>query len=274
MAFQGGAWTTSVVGNVGLLGTIVTSMVSTVPSSVIVGTSIFGQLPAGTAPIGSIAALQGTNPWIMTGSVQGFPTTQNVSGSVVATQGTTPWNIAGSVATSGTVNATLVAPSIVGTYAEDAAHTTASQGLFVLGVRNDTVASFVSADTEYSPLATDSAGRVIGKPFAAEEGAYRFTGSVVSGSVTLIRASAIGQRQYITDFWIANTHTVTSVATLVTFQDGSTSIIARTIAPAGGGSNSPGIAMPLRTNPSQDLAFTASPAPSILYVTVSGYQAP
>ena len=141
-------------------------------------------------------------------------------------------------------------------------------------MRNDVAASFVSADLEYSPLAVDSAGRVIGKPFAADETAFRFTGSVVSPSVTLIRASAVGLRQYITDFWVANTNTVTSVAALVTFQDGSTSIVGRTIAPAGGGSNSQGIAMPLRTNASQDLAFTVSPAPSILYVTVSGYQAP
>src|ERR1051326_4906809 len=34
------------------------------PSSLLSGASIFGQLPAGTAPLGSVAALQGTNPWI------------------------------------------------------------------------------------------------------------------------------------------------------------------------------------------------------------------
>lgn len=102
-------------------GTVVSSLVSTVPSSVIVGASIFGQLPAGTAPLGSVATLQGTNPWITTNvgsiitasqgsvavaiisgsiaatftppanqsvsgevSVSNFPTTQNVSGSVAA----------------------------------------------------------------------------------------------------------------------------------------------------------------------------------------------
>lgn len=45
-----------------------------------VGSSIIGQLPAGSAAIGSIAALQGTNPWIMVGSVYG-----NVSGSIAGT---------------------------------------------------------------------------------------------------------------------------------------------------------------------------------------------
>jgi hypothetical protein len=66
------------------IGTTITSLVSTVPSSVIVGTSIFGQLPAGTAPLGSVATLQGTNPWVVVGSVYG-----NVSGSVIAFQGGT-----------------------------------------------------------------------------------------------------------------------------------------------------------------------------------------
>jgi hypothetical protein len=284
-----GANTVSVVGNVGQAGTIVSSLVSTVPSSVIVGTSIFGQLPAGTAVIGSVTALQGTNPWvtnigasvatvIIGGSVATATTNSsvmllegaNVIGSVATLQGTNPW----AVTNVGSIAVQWQVPSIVGTYAEDAAHTTADKGLFILGVRNDTVASFVSADGEYAPFTVDSAGRMVIKPFADNGSTFNFTTSVVSGSVTLIKASAIGKRSYITDFWIANTNTVTSVAALVTFQDGSTSIVGRTIAPAGGGSNAPGIAIPLKTNPSQDLAFTVSPAPSILYVTVNGYQAP
>lgn len=61
---------------------------------------------------GSVVGFQGTNPWIITGSIQGtlntgnssvqvlnFPTSQNVNGSVVATQGTSPWIITGSVQT-------------------------------------------------------------------------------------------------------------------------------------------------------------------------------
>lgn len=71
---------TNVIGSVGALqgtnpwitantqtGTVITSLVSTVPSSVIVGASIFGQLPGGTAMLGSVAALQaGTVPWLET----------------------------------------------------------------------------------------------------------------------------------------------------------------------------------------------------------------
>lgn len=273
------------------LGTIVTSLVSTVPSSVIVGASIFGLPPVnvtntnlnvggsvvafqGTGWSGSVAATVTNNPTFLqlagsilatsatvnTGNssvqVLNFPTTQNVSGSVMAFQGTNPW----------------VIQSIVGTYAEDAGHTTADKGLFILGVRNDAIASFVSADLDYTPNALDSAGRTIIKPFAPEDGTIiSYTGSVVSTSVTLIQASAVGKRSYITDFWVANTG---SSNTLITFQDGSTSVIGYTIAPATGGSNSPGIAIPLKTAPSQDLAFKSTTASSIIYLTVKGYQAP
>src|SRR3990167_5585797 len=44
-------------------------------------------------------------------------------------------------------------PSIVGTYAEDAAHTTTDRGIFALGVRNDDQSSVTSTDNDYSPLA-------------------------------------------------------------------------------------------------------------------------
>lgn len=91
----------SISGTVNTLptGTIMTSIVSTIPSSVIVGASIFGQLPAGTAPIGSVATLQGTNPWIVVGSVYG-----NISGSVVSFQaGLNTTSIVGTPSISGGV---------------------------------------------------------------------------------------------------------------------------------------------------------------------------
>src|SRR3990167_1493852 len=71
-------------------GTIITSLVSTIPSSVIVGASIFGHAPVFII-VGSVATLQGTNPWTVDGEVTvgNFPTNQNISGSVVAFQGGT-----------------------------------------------------------------------------------------------------------------------------------------------------------------------------------------
>ena len=239
-------------------GTVITSLVSTVPSSVIFGASIFGLAPVNVTNTnlnvaGSVVAFQGTDPWVTTGSVQG-----TLGASVI---GTAP------VTQSGTWFV-----SVLGQFAEDGGHTNADRGFFTLGVRNDNVSSFTSADRDYNPIATDSAGRTISKPFASEDAELiSYTGSVVSASVTLAKASAVGMRNYVTDYWIANTGSVTQ---LVTFRDGSTSVLGYTIAPAGGGSNSQGIAIPLKTAPSQDLTYFTTGTSSVVYVTIKGYQAP
>lgn len=84
------------------------SIVSSIPSSVLVGASVFGQLPAGTAPLGSVATLQGTNPWVITGSIQGFPANQNISGSVVSfPQGTIITSLVSTVPSSVIVGASV-----------------------------------------------------------------------------------------------------------------------------------------------------------------------
>lgn len=332
----------SVTGTMSVLGTVpvtqsgawVTSLVSTVPSSVMVGASIFGTVPvtqttspwvvnvptpsyiayqlAGsvmavnttvtTGPssvqllstsasivttqnygYGSVMLMTSTNASVATlvqnvltgnSSVQLISTSAsiianhnygyssvmlmastNASVAVLASQGTNPWVIG----------------SIVGTYAEDSGHVSGDKGLLAFGVRNDTVASLVNADLDYGAWAQDSAGRHLIKPFAADETTFRYSGSIVSGSVTLIAPSVIGKRNYITDFRFSNTGSVT---TLITFQDGSTSIIGYTIAPAGGGSNWPGVNVPERTATSQDLAFKMATMSSVLYATINGYTAP
>lgn len=211
------------------------------------------------------------------------PANQSVSGTVTVIQGST-WiaSVFGNMSVIGTVpvtqsgawnvNATLVAPSIVGTYAEDSAHATASNGLFTLGVRNDAVASFTSANLDYGPITTDSAGRTITKPFSAEESRIEGYHSVVSQSVTTLVATAgTGLKNYVTDFFIVNTGNNTA---LITFQDGLGSILGYTIAPAGGGSNSPGIATPFRTGANTTFDFKATPASSVIYATVKGFKAP
>ena len=306
IGFQGGAWTASVVGNVGQIGTIISSLVSTVPSSVIVGSSIFGQLPAGTAPLGSVATLQGTNPWLVSfgnssifAAQQGTVISSLVStvpssvivgasifgqlpagtaplGSVAVLQGTNPWietfsNSSILAVPVGSVITVFQAPSLVGTYAEDVAHVTADKGVFILGVRNDAVSSITTAERDYSPVAVDEAGRNIIVPFAGNYACIiSYVGSIVSGSVQLIQASVIGSRSYVTDFSLSNTY---SVATLVTIQGGDTSLLGQFIVPAGGGNNKVW-QIPLRTTLSQDLAFKAVPSASVLHITLKGYQAP
>lgn len=242
---------------------------SVVASGTVTVNALQGHSVSGTVQVGNFPTTQNVS-----GSVVafGFPTNQNVSGSVVAfVNGTVPVNAAGSVVAFQGTNPWVI-QSIVGTYGEDVAFTNADKGIMVLGVRNDTIASFVSADLDYSPHMQDSAGRTVVKPFASEDSTIiSYVGSVVSGSVTLIQASAIGKRNYITDFFVANTG---SVAQLITFQGGDTSIVGFTVAPAGGGSNAPGIAIPLKSNASQDLAFKTTGTSSIVYMTVKGYQAP
>lgn len=172
----------------------------------------------------------------------------------------------------GSIIAILQAASIVGTYAEDSVSADGDKGLFILGIRNDAVASFVSADKDYAPHATDSAGRILGKPFAPEESRVEGYNSVVSTSVTtLVGAAGTGLKNYITDFFVANTG---SVATLVTFKDGLGSILGYTIAPAGGGSNAVGFATPIRTGANATFDMQAATATSILYGTVKGFKAP
>lgn len=266
---------------------------------------------SGTVPVnaaGSVVAFQGTSPWVVdTGnrsvitlvqgsiavavtpaanqsvsgvvgaSIIGLPNV-NVAGSVVGFQGTSPWVVnfqnSSILATPvGSVITIVQANSIVGTYAEDAAHATAEKGLFILGVRNDTVASFVSANLDYGPMATDAAGRPVVKPFAPEEARIEGYASVVSTSVTtLVAAAGTGLRNYITDIILANTGATT---TLITFRSGGgTSVLGYGIAPTGGGSNMIGFQTPLRTQANETFDFQATSSSSILFATVKGFKAP
>ena len=237
-----------------------------------VGSSIVGQLPGGTAVLGSVAVLQGTSPWNIAGSVLAV---QGVwSGSVLAVQGTWSGSVLATISGTPNVNvAGSVLSQQLGTRISSVVNSIPSSLLTgVHGHRNDATASFLGGNLTWNPIATDSAGRVIIKPFTSDDGTLiEYQGSVVSTSVTLIRASAIGLRNYITDFFMANTG---AAGTLVTFQDGSTSILGRTIAPTASGSNGPHLAVPMKSARSQDLTFVAGSNTSVLYVTVRGYQAP
>lgn len=212
----------TVTGSVAALqsGTQITSLVSTVPSSVIVGASIFGQLPAGTAVIGSVAVLQGSDPWVTT----------NV-GSVI-----TQWQT----------------PSIVGTFSDDATHGVGAKGLFVLGVRNDAQSSITSADNDYTPIGLGPTGAVIthDAPINKWIQGTADLRVVLGASVTAIPAQGASIFTYIREIQVAN---MGSASVLVTFAGGLGSILGYTIAPAGGGSN-----FITRLKTGENSAFTAS----------------
>ena len=317
VAFQGGAWTPSVSGDVRIIGSVITVggaagtqyLEGAVQSSVTGNAIIFRYsdsssvlntvsptkpLPVtgnasvtGTMSVlGTVPVTQSTTPWTVVSSITGgiFP----ISGSVSAVITNTSLNVNGSVIaqiassvltiTSGTVTANQ------GTgFGSIATHIKSGSVIAVLGgntsvvslnyvQRNDAIASALGADLTTRLMMGDSAGRTVIKPFTSEDNTIiSYVGSVVSTSITLIQASVIGKKNYITDFWLSNTGATT---TLVDFKDGTPTTIGRFIAPTGGGMSSPGLAIPMKTAVSQDLVFQAVTATSVLYLTLKGYQAP
>lgn len=145
-------------------------------------------------------------------------------------------------------------PSIVGTYAEDASHTSGDKGLFALAVRNDTLSSITSADSDYSPFAVGATGAITAHNAPITkwvQGTADLRGSS-GGSVTAIGAQGASVFTYITSAQVAN---MGSASVLVTFAGGLGSILGYTIAPAGGGSN---ILYPNALKTGENSAFTAS----------------
>lgn len=231
--------------------------------------SVATTLQAGTAVLGSVATLQGTNPWRTLGSVSGTVDIGTIPGSVVAFQGTTPW-VMGSVLAN--VGGSVLSQQL-GTWISSVISSIPSSLLTgIHGHRNDTVASYLGADLSWRPIATDSAGRILARPFAAEESRVEGYVTLTSTSLTtLVAAGGVGIRNYITDLWFANTGATT---TLVTFSDSAGSILGYTIAPTASGSNLPGLVTPIRTGANASFNIQAGSNTSTLYATVKGFKAP
>jgi hypothetical protein len=228
-----------------------------------VGASVIG-----LTPVNVVGSVYGTvnvvgNPSISgTVNIGNAPSVYgNISGSVVGFQGG-----AWTVSVVGTVGA-----SVIGTIpvTQSGAWNPSAIGYVT---RNDTVASFLGADLATRPMMSDSAGRAVIKPFAPEQSRIEGTISLTNTSITtVIAAAGAGLRNYITDFWLANSGSVT---TLVTFKDGAGSVLGYSIAPATSGSNSPGIAMPIRTGANATFDIQATQPTSTLYGTFTGFKAP
>lgn len=300
-AYQGVVpWITQTVSSVRVAQSDPTALVGTM--------SVMGNLSV----LGTVPVTQATDPWVVqltSGSIATTVATGNSSVQVVglmppqSVSGVGQFNVnhngngsvltvsLGSIATApfpasvsgvgifnvnhtgnGSMFTVWPLASIAGTYAEDTAHGDGNRGLFTLGVRNDAVASFTSANLDYGPIATDSAGRILTKPFAPEESRVQGVSSTVhTASTSLLATSGAGLRNYLTNAMIVNTG---SVATQVNFLDGDNSVIGRTIAPGGGGSNVL-FPTPMRTNgTAQQIHYTAGTAVSILHVSGYGYTAP
>lgn len=248
------------------------------------GTVNVGNLPTNQNVSGSVVAFQGTNPWIITGSVQGnfgggnssvqvlnFPTNQSVSGTVAATQGTTPWvissvygNISGSVAAfqGGSPWAVTNVGSIISLNIGSIINVTQGSVAAIRAGQIGTVITSISGIPQAS---------VHGSVSIVPASVITGHGSIVgAGSVQLFSATS-NLRNYVTAFLVSNTGAST---TLVTFTDGDASVIGKTIAPAGGGSNAPALATPMIPSVNKVVNAVAATATSVLHVWVGGYRAP
>lgn len=265
-------------------GSVVTIESSTIGSAERQVVATNTTLAAGTAVLGSVAVLQGTNPWNISsvyGNISGSVASYNqagtaVLGSVAVLQGTSPWNIAGSVAATiqGNVNvAGSVLSQQLGTLIASVVGSIPSSLLTgIHGHRNDAIASYLGGNLSWRPIATDSAGRTLIRPHAPEESRVEGYVALTSTSLTtLVAAAGAGLRNYITDLWFANTGATT---TLVTFTDSAASVLGYTIAPTVSGSNLPGLVTPIRTGANASFNIQAGSNTSTLYATVKGFQAP
>ncbi len=254
--------------------TMVAGSVATVvnPAGSITGISGSVTAPAGSVMAVSFAASANQS---VSGAITAPPgsvmTVATLAGSIMAVSGTVT-NPAGSIATvvnpAGSVTGTYwgLTPSIVGTYAEDAAHTTADKGQFVLAVRNDTLASITSADSDYSPIAVDPSGAVTvhDAPITKWVQGTADLRVVLGTSVAVLAAQGASVFTYIREIQVAN---MGSASVLVTFAGGLGSILGYTIAPAGGGSN-----YLTRLKTGENSAFTASiSGTASVLVTATGF---
>lgn len=277
--------TVSVVGVLPVVqsGTNITSIVSTIPSSVLVGASIFGTVPVTqsgawtSSVVGSVTAYQGNVPWIVNsqnssviainaGSVvtisQGSVIAVFQSSSIIAIN-------AGSVIAipSGSVIGVFdKSPSIVGTYSEDAAHTTGDKGLFVLGVRNDLMSSVTGADGEYSPMAQGPVGETLVANSPITKWISAQTSVMYGVSVQAIAAQGASVFTYVTSAQIVN---MSGTISLVKFTGGLGSTLGYTVAPASGGSNIV-FANALKTGENSGVSASISGVSSV-YVSLQGF---
>lgn len=237
-------------------------------SSVVTRTVITSIATAG-AVMGSVTALQGTNPWVVN-----FANSSIIAinaGSVVAvSQGsviTVPQMSSILAVPMGSVITVFQAPSIVGTYAEDAPSASGDKGFLVMGARNDTLASVTSADGDYSSHVVGPAGELISVNAPFTKWVQGVSSVFTATSQVALAKTAASVFTYITAVQVAN---MSANNVLVTFAGGTNSILGYTIAPANGGSN---IVIPngWKTAANQDFTASISGGTASVYVSAEGF---
>lgn len=172
---------------------------------------------------------------------------------------------------SGSVITILQSPSIVGTYAEDAASASGDKGFLVMGARNDTLASVTSNDGDYSSHIVGPAGELIAAnaPFTKwVQGTQSFLGGTPlnGGSVAVVVAQGASIFTYITSGQIMNPSANNVFIRVFGATD---SIIGFTVAPANGGSN---LVIPNAWKSNANGAVSASVSGSAsVYIALQGF---
>lgn len=216
--------------------------------------TIDAALPAGTNAIGKLAS----NTGVTIGAVE-------IAAAQTLATVTTVTTLTGTTTLTPGTGATNLGK------AEDGGHTTGDVGVMALGVYNATLTAISGTDLDYTPFATEKTGRVVTAPFAPVDATITGTASVTDTTSTSVIAAGAGSlRNYITSVQVANSG---ATAVLVTLQDGSGgTALARTYAPAGGGSNIY-FPVPLKTTAATALYFAAGGSTTTLYVSAQGYRA-
>jgi hypothetical protein len=155
--------------------------------------------------------------------------------------------------------------------AEDAAASSGDYGVFVQGVRTDTLAAQTSATGDYGGVSIDSLGRMLS--VIAPTATYTSGNATTTGTsdTSLISAAGASTKIYVTALQCANSGSTTAVITLKDGSGGST--LGYTIVPAGGGSNIV-YPIPLATTANTALYFAAGSSSTTIYCSAQGYKAP
>lgn len=240
------------------------------------------QLMAGTNNAGSITAIQGTNPWVISN-----PSVTAFQGGTWATSVVGALNISGSVLIQGGSNSIITAPqpasvlafqgtlpwvmqSIVGTYQEDSPHTSTDRGLFMLHVRNDTLSSVTSTDGDYSTNAVGPSGETVVANSPITKWVSGATSVMYGTSVQVLAAPGTSIFTYITGIHVMNESANIS---RVTITQGlgrvPASMMTWAVAPASGGSNM-NFPNPLKTVDNVGISASISGISSV-FVTITGF---
>lgn len=265
--------------NQNVSGSVAAWLQSTNASVITVGTAVANQSVSGTVDVGnfptsqningSVVSFQGTNPWIITGSVQASLTpaanqsvsgtvqtdvrgsvgaviiggsiatattnssvvllnSANVIGSVAALQGTDPWTIRSSIAggifpVSGSVAATITNTNV---------DISGSVAAFQTGTWRTSIAG--TPNVAITSIATANGALPIFAPLGSRTQGVADLRVVQGASVVALTAPGASIRNYVDHVQVAN---LGSASVLVVIRDNTTSTLGWTIAPAGGGSN-------------------------------------